>query len=96
MALVDTIRLGLNPRVIDQVTFDPGEVTNATTLEVSVSYPRARPDMRFLVPSEELEANLVWAGAPRCEVAGTVIFTIGNLGAAPINPAELTVVLIAL
>lgn len=96
MAVVTAVRLKSHPRLIDEVTVDPPSCAANTTTEFSASVGNARTDMQFLIPDEDLPDGLVWAGAPRCDTNGTVVFKVGNLTGSPIDPSSITFPLIAL
>ena len=73
--------------VAGPVTGDPGSITNATTLDFELAVPGCTPDMHFIVTAPSLVADLVLGGA-FCTTAGTLKIRIGNISAAPINPAS--------
>ena len=83
-------------QIVYAATVDAGSITNATTLAVDVTVPGATPGQVFLVQAPSLEANLVLQATGHCTTAGTVVIRIGNISAAPINPASQTINIIAL
>lgn len=66
----------------------PSCAANATT-NVSLTAPGSKVDYFYVVSASGLDANLVISDA-YCTTAGTIIVRLGNLTAAPIDPATIT------
>ena len=75
------------PLVAADVTINAAEVTNATTLAVTATVKGLRVGYPVLVWGPSLEADLVITNA-YASAKDELTFSLGNISAAPINPAS--------
>jgi len=87
MLLTPGIQYYAGVQLRSSVTVDFGSITNATTGTATATVTGAASGDEVVVNAPSLEADLVLANA-HVSAANTVTIRIGNISAAPINPAS--------
>lgn len=75
------------PRIIRELTIDPGSIAAGAVLAINASVPGARTDAIAIVNAQSLETNLVLSTIGVTS-ANTVTFRIHNPTGAAIDPAS--------